>query len=113
MSLNNRFAYQEPHEGQVSQFMRAATANGVVELGWIPNDAIILAIGSANMGAGTATFSWDGGAGGSGQSAATGTPAAGNYFPTQVRILATVASLPANQQGRVYVTYICRDPFEP
>lgn len=109
MSLGNKWSYQEPHEGQVSQYMRAATANGQVELGYLPPDSIILAIGSANMGAGTATFTFDDGPAGS----ATGTPAAGNYFPAQVRILATVASLPANQQGRVYVTYICRDPFDP
>lgn len=112
MSLNNRFSAQEPHEGQVSQYMRAAVANGVVELGWLPPDSIITAIAGVNLGAGTVAFSWDGGAGGTG-SAATGTPAAGNYFPTQVRLLATIAALPANQQGRVYVTYICRDPFEP
>lgn len=108
MSLGNKWSYQEPHEGQVSFYMRPALANGEVELGWLPPNSVILAISGANLGAGTATFSFDGGPAG----AATGTPAAGNYFPAQVRILATIASLPANQQGRVYVTYICRDPFK-
>lgn len=108
MSVNNRYSAQEPHEGQVSQYMRTALANGVVELGWLPPDSVILAIAGVNLGAGTVTFSWDSGPAG----AVTGTPAAGNYFPSQVRLLATIASLPANQQGRVYVTYICRDPFE-
>lgn len=89
--------------------MRTAIANGVVELGFLPPDSIILAIGSGNLGAGTATFSYDDGRA---PDSATGTPAANSYFRNPVRILATVASLPANQRGFVYVTYICHDPFE-
>lgn len=109
MSLANKRSAQEPHEGQVSQYMRLAVANGVVELGWLPPRAVILQIGSGFPGAGTATFSFDGGPAG----AATGTPAAGNYFADQVRILATVASLAANTTAVVYVTYACYDPFKP
>lgn len=108
MSLANKRAAQEPHEGQVSQYMRKVTANGVVELGWLPPDAVIISIGSGFPGAGTATFSFDGGPAGN----VTGTPAAGNYFPAQARILATVASLAANTTAVVYVTYACFDPFE-
>lgn len=109
MSVNNRMAFRVPTEEVVSQFCRRVTANGVIELGWLPPGCVVVTTNGAGLGAGTVTFTYDSGPTGS----PTGSVSANSVFQTQVRAIATVASLPANQVGFVYVTFIAYDTSKP